>query len=414
MNGSVNWKRNLWAVWLSQYLSLAGFGMCGPFIPLFIKDSLGVTDDAVRGVFVSAFTFVGLTSLCLANIVWGMVADRYGRKLMLLRASFGTAFFYPLMACSPNVYWLIAIRGMAALFTGTVNPAQTLLVSTAPPERHGYVLGVLSTAVWSGNMTGYLLGGVVVEIWGYTAAFLSCSFLYFISGLLIQFAVQEDFHPPQKNKAGGAKPSLRKELLAPGVIAVLVMFLLMGGGRRIDQPFVAMLVELIHGPQGAACCTGIISAVSAVGGVVTGFCIGALCDRYPPEKMLLPSVLLAGVAAALQGFAPNVWMLGAGRFVAYFVGGGLQPILLMMLSRLTPPEHKGTFFGWSASINQAGGIVGSVVSGVIVYNLGVRAIFFAGALILAFMLIPGWCFIRPGGISTVKENRNNAAPNTQK
>ena len=171
MNGSVNWKRNLWAVWLSQYLSLAGFGMCGPFIPLFIKDSLGVTDDAVRGVFVSAFTFIGLTSLCLANIVWGMVADRYGRKLMLLRASFGTAFFYPLMAFSPNVYWLIAIRGMAALFTGTVNPAQTLLVSTAPPERHGYVLGVISTAVWSGNMTGYLLGVPLLSIF---SIFLNC------------------------------------------------------------------------------------------------------------------------------------------------------------------------------------------------------------------------------------------------
>ena len=54
MAQTVNWKRNLWAVWLSQFLSLAGFGMCGPFIPLFIKDTLHITDDAERGACVAA------------------------------------------------------------------------------------------------------------------------------------------------------------------------------------------------------------------------------------------------------------------------------------------------------------------------------------------------------------------------
>ena len=177
METAINWKRNLWTVWLSQFLSLAGCGMCGPFIPLFMKDALGLTDDAQRGAWVAVFTFAGLVSLFLANIMWGMLADRFGRKLMLLRASYGTAIFYPLMVFSPDVHWHIGFRALAALFTGTVNPAQTLLVSTAPKERHGYVLGVLSTAVWSGNLTGYLLGGCIVEIWGYTAAFMSCSFL---------------------------------------------------------------------------------------------------------------------------------------------------------------------------------------------------------------------------------------------
>ena len=73
MTQNINWKRNLWAVWLSQFLSLSGFGMCGPFIPLFIKDKLGVADDAERGALVAAFTFAGMVSLCVANIFWGML-----------------------------------------------------------------------------------------------------------------------------------------------------------------------------------------------------------------------------------------------------------------------------------------------------------------------------------------------------
>lgn len=388
METAINWKRNLWTVWLSQFLSLAGFGMCGPFIPLFMKDSLGIADDAQRGAWVAAFTFAGLVSLFFANLLWGVLADRFGRKLMLLRASYGTAIFYPLMVFSPDVHWLIGFRALSALFTGTVNPAQALLVSTAPKEHHGYVLGVLSTAVWSGNLTGYLLGGVVVEIWGYCAAFASCSILYFVSGLMVQFLVKEDFHAPQKSP-GKERPKLSREIMAPGVIAVLAMFMLMGAGRRIDQPFVAMLVELIQGEKGAAFYTGLISAGGAVGGVIAGFGFGTLCDRYPPQRMIIPVVIIAAICAAWQGLACNIWSLGIGRFFYYFVAGGMQPMLLVMLSRLTSPEHKGTFFGWSASINVAGGIAASAVSGVIAYNWGIRAVFLAGALLLISMLIPG-------------------------
>lgn len=395
METAINWKRNLWTVWLSQFLSLAGFGMCGPFIPLFMKDALGLTDDAQRGAWVAVFTFAGLVSLFLANIMWGMLADRFGRKLMLLRASYGTAIFYPLMVFSPDVYWLIGFRALSALFTGTVNPAQTLLVSTAPKERHGYVLGVISTAVWSGNLTGYLLGGVIVEIWGYTAAFMSCSFLYFISGLMVQFLVKENFKAPEKSDTR-ERLKLSRKIMAPGVIAVLLMFMLMGAGRRIDQPFVAMLVELINGEKGAAFYTGLISAGGAVGGVVAGFGFGTLCDRYPPQKMIVPVVIIAAICAVWQGLSVNIWSLGIARFFYYFVAGGMQPMLLIMLSRLTPPEHKGTFFGWSASINVAGGIGASAISGFIAYNWGIRAIFLAGGVLLMAMLIPGMGLFRSG------------------
>ena len=388
MNKAINWQRNLWTVWLSQFLSLAGFGMCGPFIPLFMKDSLGITDDAQRGAWVAVFTFAGLLSLCAANLMWGMLADRFGRKLMLLRASYGTALFYPLMVFSPNIYWLIGFRALSALFTGTVNPAQTLLVSTTPKERHGYVLGVLSTAVWSGNLTGYLLGGIVVELWGYTAAFMSCSMLYFTSGLLIHFLVQENFKVPEKSGSKDRK-KLSGEIMVPGVIALLLMFMLMGAGRRIDQPFVAMLVEMIHGESGAALYTGIISAGGAVGGVIAGFGFGTLSDRYPPEKMIVPVVSIAAFCAVWQGLSPNIWSLGIARFFYYFVAGGMQPMLLVMLSRLISPERKGTFFGWSASINLAGGLGASAISGVIAYNFGIRAIFIAGGVLLILMLLPG-------------------------
>ena len=162
-NLQADWKRNLFFVWVSQFLALAGFGCCMPFIPLLLKDNLGIADDNVRGLYVAIYQFASMLSLCVGTSVWGILADKFGRKLMLLRASYCAAFLYPLLVFAPNFAMLVIIRFVASFFSGTVNPAQTLLVSNTPEEKHGFVLGTLSTSVWSGNMTGYLLGGFIAE-----------------------------------------------------------------------------------------------------------------------------------------------------------------------------------------------------------------------------------------------------------
>ena len=138
----VNWKNNLLVIWLSQFLAMVGFGCCMPFIPLLLKENLHVDDDSVRGLYVSIYYLAAMVSLCIATSVWGMLADRFGRKLMLLRASYAAAIFYPLLALAPNFWVLVTIRFVCSFFSGTVNPAQTLLISTTPNEKHGFVLGV--------------------------------------------------------------------------------------------------------------------------------------------------------------------------------------------------------------------------------------------------------------------------------
>jgi DHA1 family multidrug resistance protein-like MFS transporter len=381
----VNWKRNLFFVWLSQMLSLAGFGLCMPFIPLFMREVLKV-EESLRGVYVSAFTFAGLVSLCIATAIWGMLGDRFGRKLMLLRASYGAALLYPLLCFAPNVYVLIGIRFLCSFFSGTVNPAQTLLVSSSPPEKHGFVLGVLSTATTGGHMAGYFCGGLIVEKFGYTTAFLTCGALYLIGGLMIQFFVKDNFSRVEAKKKSNEHRYSFRELATPIVVAIMILFVLMGMSRRIDQPFIAMLVEIVHGHKNAAFWTGIASICAAAGGLVAGVLIGWASDRLSLHKMLIPVVIVTAVATLGEAFSGNLYILMATRFLASLGAGGIQPILLMWLSRSTAPELKGTFFGWSGSINVAGGIVSAILSGAVVYCCGVRGVFAAGAVLTLLML----------------------------
>ena len=150
----INWKQNLVVIWLSQFLAMVGFGSCMPFIPLLLKENLHIDDESLRGVYVSIYYLAAMVSLCIATAVWGMLADRFGRKLMLLRASYAAALFYPLLALAPNFWVLATIHFVCSFFSGTVNLAQTLLIATTPSEKHGFALGLLSTATSSGNMLG--------------------------------------------------------------------------------------------------------------------------------------------------------------------------------------------------------------------------------------------------------------------
>ena len=379
------WRKNLMFVWISQFMAMVGFGCCMPFIPLLLRDRFGISDENTRGVYVALYQLGGMTTFCIATAVWGVLADRLGRKLMLLRASYGAAVLYPLLALAGNFQLLLLVRCISSFFSGTVNPAQTLMVSCAPSEKHGFVLGVLSTSIWSGHMAGYMLGGIVVEFFGYTAAFLCCSVIYAVSGILVHCFVKEEFTPP--TPAQKAKNSLRpRDILTTGFILMLGMFLLLGVARRIDEPFIAMLVEVVNGREKAAFYVGIVSSLASVGGVISGFVTGNLCDRFDPAKILLPLLIFCAVTMFWQGLSGGIWELAAARFSTYFVAGGVQPAMQVMLTKITPQDLRGTSFGWAHSVNTAGGIFCALISGSVVYLTNVRGVMITAGVIFILML----------------------------
>ena len=390
MDNYSSWKKNLIVLSLSQFMAMAGFGCCMPFIPLLLKNNLHVDSEHLRGVYVSLYYMTGMIGLTIAYPIWGMLADRFGRKIMVLRASYIAGLLYPLLSLAPNFWCLLSIRAFTSLFSGTVNPAQTLLLTSIPKEKHGLALGMMSTAIWSGDMAGYLLGGIMVDHFGYTVAFFSCGAVYILSGLLVHVFAEEHFTPPsleelQAKAAKRKKPSL-KSLMSPGVGWLLLLFLLMGISRRIESPFVAMIVEKINGPEKAATITGITSTFAALGGIVAGLLIGRLTTKYSAKSLLLPVILSSGIFAISQALSVNITMLWITRFLTFMAAGCLQPVLQMMITSITDPAKHGAYLGWTASLNSGGGILCSFISAPLAWFVGVRGIFVASGVILLIMI----------------------------
>ena len=378
------WRKNLFFLWISQLFVMSGLSAAMPFIPLFIKYKFNIVEEGKLGLAISLFTFFGLISFGIMAPVWGVLADKYGRKIMLFRASFMNAAIFPLMAFAPNLVILILIRAVASAFSGTTTAAQALIVSTTPEDKQGFALSVLSTAVWSGNMIGYVLGGLLVSYFGFTTAFLLCSILYVISGLLI-FFVREDFERvPEQMKTVQSK---KKYKLERTLIYILFLFFIVSFLRNLEAPYLAVLVSNLAGDEKAAFWTGIISAFAAAGGIISGVLFGYFTDRCKPMQLLTPAILLFGVTLIMQGAANSIWSVIAARFLGYMAVGGVEPVLQTLLSRITPENKRAGAFGYMSSARNIGMIASSLIAGGIIYFTGIRGIFYVSAAAF-FLLLP--------------------------
>ena len=387
-----NWKRNLFFVWLAQFLSVSGFCFATPFIPFYIRD-LGVDDPQVRNIWVAWHAGAGNLAFCLFAPVWGYIADIYGRRIMVLRANFGAALLIPLMAFVPGPGTLVFLRFLLGALAGTVTASQTLVSGNTPHESRGFALGALSAAVFSGTMAGMFLGGIVVDHFGYRAGFFISGSVLFTSGLLVLVGARENFHKTTSLRTKLAAFSFRLPHFGP-VWFILLLILLMGLARRFDMPFLPVLVEEVNGPDRAATWTGIAASLSAIAGGLAGILLGWLADRIPAPKIAIWSALLAGLLMVPQGLATGMPMLIGARCGMIFFAGGLDPIFQIWLAKSTPDDRRGLFFGWASSFKGFGWFLSSVISGATVTLFGVRGVYFAGAVLFVALVPMLWLTVR--------------------
>jgi len=383
---AINWKKNLICTWIGQLLCMAGYSAIMPFIPLFIRDQYHITDAKQLGMWVSALTFFGFASFCVANPFWGIMADKFGRKLMLLRSYYISTIVFPLMYYAPSVIWLIVIRFLISFFSGSVTAAQTLIVTTTPKEHQGTALGMLSSAVWSGNMIGFLCGAFFVDSFGYKWGFMVCGLLYLVGGVITHIWVEENFVPPKKSTR---KSSVWQDAgsLPLAIWVIMFIFIAMGLVRQLDTPYVPILISQITQPDKAVFYTGIVSLLAALGGLISGVVLGRLCDKFPPLLVAIPAVLISAVTMLMQAFTGNLYFFGGSRFVHYIAAGGLDPAFQSMLAKISPPEKRGSLFGLAASVRIFGVMLASLLGGMIIGISGsIRAVFIWSAILFVALL----------------------------
>ena len=159
------WKINLYALWLTQVLSLTSFGLGMPFLPFYIQEISPMSPEVVKW-YTGLLNALPALTMAVMSPIWGMVSDRYGRKMMLLRAMGGGVMIIGLIGMVTAMWQIVVLRGLQGIFTGTVTAALAFVASNTPTKNLSYAIGFLSSSTFLGYAIGPIIGGIVAEWFG--------------------------------------------------------------------------------------------------------------------------------------------------------------------------------------------------------------------------------------------------------
>ena len=401
-----NWKFTLSVVFVSQVLSAVGFSMIFPFLPLYIDElgsAGGHSTELLAGLVISV---QGLTMMVTAPL-WGAVADRFGRKKMIMRAMFGGGITLAMMAFVQSAEQLILVRALQGLVTGTVSANNALVASVAPRSRVGFAMGTLQVGLWAGVAVGPVLGGVLADLFGYSMPFLLTAGLLGVGGLIVLLGVSEDFTPPphQAHFAMGAMVRGWRDILATsGVSLLLFMRFLAGLARTVIIPIAPLFVVSLIASDAASSNTyaGLVMAASAATSTLGAVYLGNLGDRISHRKVLLFSAVAATLLYLPQAFVADIWQLLILQGLAGFAAGGIVAAPSALLSRFTSKETAGAVYGLDNSVISGSRAAAPLVGASVAIWLGMRGTFFAAALVFALIALVTWRLLPSDGESRAR------------
>ena len=382
------WQRNLYVIWVAELVAIAGFTVVIPFLPYYVQE-LGVTNPEQVAIWSGlVFTGHGITMAILAPI-WGSLADRYGRKLMVQRAMFGGAVVLAAMGFVRNVQQLVILRAIQGGLTGTIPAATTLVASSVPRRKSGYALGLLQMAIYVGASVGPLIGGLVADAFGYRAAFWVTAALLFAAGLCVFFLVEERVEPSQQKEdapSGGLRQGLALVLGSQALLVIFGTRVVMNFGSRIMRPLLPLFVQSLM-PSGGrvASVTGLITGVRAATGALGAIALGRVGDRIGHRRVLVVCALGAAALYAPQFFATTPTEVLILQGAAGMAMGGILASVSATLARLAPEGRQGMVYGLDSSAASVANAVAPMAGAAIAASLGLRFIFLcaAGIFVLA-------------------------------
>ncbi|WP_144139482.1 MFS transporter [Paraburkholderia sp. BCC1884] len=379
------WRRNLAVCVIGSFTTLLSLSMLLPFLPLYVRQ-LGVESQSAviqwSGVAFGA-TFLGTAATAP---LWGRLADRYGRKPMLIRAAIGMAVVMSLIGLAHNVYELVGLRLIAGLVGGYASASTVMVGTQAPRERAGWALGILSTGALAGNLVGPLVGGLLPGWIGIRGTFFAGGAMIAVAALLTIFIVKEDFHPATDARGRGINtattPARRTDYVVVATILVTAMMVLLAN-MSIEPIITVYIGSLNVQPDHLARIAGVVMACSALGSVLTAARLGALADRIGSWNVIVGCLVLTGLVMVPQAFVTEWWQLAGLRVLMGMTLAGLLPAIAKLARQSVDESRTGQMLGYLQSAQFGGQVIGPVIGGQIGVYFGLHSVFFVTGALLA-------------------------------
>lgn len=398
------WQRNLYALWLGNFITGAGASMSLPFLPLFISEMGNFPKWELTLYAGLAFSGTFL-SQAIVSPFWGKLADKTGRKPMLMRAAIGMTITATLTGFSPNVWVLIALRVIQGGFSGYINNAYALMASEVPNSKSGQTMGTLTTGNVSGMLIGPIIGGYIAGLLGYRIPFFIFGGMMLMASFTTYFFVKEDFTPLDNPKY--AQQSAFAGIKHVRIVwAMIISSMLIQAATTSINPIISLFVkELMHNHGNIAMASGVIAALPGIATLLAAPRLGALGDNIGPRKVLIAGLIFCAAMFLPMFFVTSVISLGVFRFLVGISDAALLPITQTVMTLATPQESISRIFSYNQSAQAIGSVIGPMLASGVAGILDYRYVFLmTTGLVLVNLAIVVWAY--NADYKTIKESNN--------
>lgn len=364
--------------------------MITPFLTLYLAQDLNVVGEHEIGVWAGLIFAANFLTSFIFQPIWGKVADKYGRKLMLLRSGFGMALVIACMGFATHPWHLLVLR----LLNGTIsgfNPAAISLVSgTTPKNRMGFSMGIMQSGQVAGTILGPLIGGLMADWVGFRPIFYITGTLIFVASLLALFLVKENFNREEALQAPQASvlAGLKELSHIPQLPALFAVTFLLQFAMISPMSLLPLYVQKLHGSTvDIALWSGFVIAVTGLSNMIASPILGKFSDKVGAHRILTYALIGTGLTLIPQAFVQSVWQLIIVRFMMGVFMGGLLPSVNALIRSYTPDGMESRSFGFNTSALALGNMLGAIIGGFLSGFIGIEGLFLVSGSLLIINMI---------------------------
>jgi len=379
-----DWRILVAVFWITSLIEGAGVSQIFALLPTYLRE-MGVPEaDRLPfiGIFGALLFVVGAPLVPL----WGVWADKYSRKAVIVRSAIVEAVVVAGVALSREPWQLALSILLIGFQLGNTGVMLAGIRDVTPRARLGTTIALFGASGPIGFAVGPALAGLLIDGagWSLSAVFWLSAALSVATALLVTFGSRE-VRPdviPSGRVLALAYGAVRGVLADPAVRRIFAIYGIAFLSNQMSRPYVPVLVEGLVGiGPGLASGIALVAGTAALVGALVSPLGGALGDRIGFRPVLVGSLVIGGVALGLMPVAPSVALLAVVALVFAASASAVGAMVFGLLATEVPAERR------SATLNlvylplYAAGIVGPASAAVVVGVAGVSGPFVVGAIV---------------------------------